>query len=282
MLLTLALLVLAAAAPVEKDPLVWPPACDTQAIWRCKDSAGALVLNHHEEQGVLLYGLVMVRAGELRRWDELSSARGAIINLCERAPSVCAAVEGVLRAAHDKGDREAGLVLGVVLQREGKLPLAATLDEALCARGLTLACANLAYLKVRGPLQDLPAARALLDRTCQAGLPDTCRTLARELADEGKQAEGAALYERACSLGDPDGCMLAAREHLELKDAEAAARAWKAACDLKDVIGCGAYGEAVMKGLGVPKDEAKGKAMLEAACDDGAQGACNALGGQGW
>jgi TPR repeat protein len=112
-----------------------------------------------------------------------------------------------------------------------------------CAPVATTTTANVESCGERRDCAREPAA------VCDESRPHACTTRALDVwavtADGAGGAPVLALFDRACELGDPYGCMYA--------------------------------GRILLDGVGVGPDEARGRTLLERACDDELVVACDAL-----
>lgn len=127
----------------------------------------------------------------------------------------------------------------------------------------------------------LATDHARADSTCPAGMWAS-RSSCCELGSEYVESKNQCLPvrpERRCVEGHYDDCVIAARQ-LEQRGtigAGYAAELYRYACDQGHAPACRGLGGLHERGLGVTKDEARGRALLEQACDGGDAPACTAL-----
>jgi hypothetical protein len=158
---------------------------------------------------------------------------------------------------------------------------------ARCEQGDAVACAVLGSLVADGiwPLPRSPEqARPLLQKACELGLGEGCRSLAALLVESGQPADvaqGARLYQDACDDSNAQACAALARLHVEAKAPGAslprAAELTLRACDLGDAEECWTLGNAYALGIWVSADAAKASALWKQACDQGTTMACDRL-----
>ena len=123
---------------------------------------------------------------------------------------------------------------------------AARLYEKSCDLRDAVACQNLAafYVEGTGVLQDPDKARSLYELGCELGEPASCRDLGH-------------LYVGS----DPP-------------DYQRARVIWQQGCDEGFGQSCADLGFIYIQGLGVPKDEPKGVALMSKGCDLGYDHVC--------
>jgi TPR repeat protein len=154
------------------------------------------------------------------------------------------------------------------------------------------------YLGKSGDNQDIARAEKLFDRECKHGSPQACFSAAQLLAEKPSIADPAGaetrfvavcgadvdcklqaarsfarghqnarakrLLEPACTAGRRDACVSLAHVLVEEKNYPRAKTLYQDACDHGD--GCTGLAGLYEAGLGVPKDEAKARAIIERAC----------------
>ncbi len=130
-------------------------------------------------------------------------------------------------------------------------------------------------LKGDGTTADPQAGVSVWARSCEGGSADECESLAGVVVNGKfgvpKNTEiGVKLYMAACAL-DVGYCEDAGKNVLKYGgDIKLAVAALTKDCDkYKDSDGCGRLGQLYIEGKGVPKDPAKGRQLLAAACDNG-------------
>jgi TPR repeat protein len=167
----------------------------------------------------------------------------------------------------------------------------ATHDDAVC---LDFA----GYLGKSGDNRDIARAEKLFDRECKHGSPQACFSAAQLLAEKPSIADPASaetrflavcgadldcklqaarsfarghqnvrakrLLEPACSAGRRDACVSLGHILVEEKSYARAKAVYQEACDHGE--GCTGLAGLYEAGLGVPKDEAKARAIIERAC----------------
>lgn len=180
-------------------------------------------------------------------------------------------VARLARRGCDLGDGDACveldrlLAVGLGVRREPST--AATDLRARCEGGLASACAAAFELS--------PSEPALRDRACQLGDGPSCAALAgAEEARPEKERDGARVvgrWERACDAGFPGAC----RRLGQISDAglfglpRDAAKAYARfddACLDGDDDACLEVAARLSAGVGVERDEERGRALLEARC----------------
>jgi hypothetical protein len=198
------------------------------------------------------------RAGRPRACAELA----AVLLAGEQLPADPARAEAALEEGCLQEDRDACFALAgrpAAAGRRGRLL------EAACANGHAGACLAQGEEAPEGS----PRARERLRRGCDLGAGAACLRLSRLPRSPGEPAR-LALLERGCALGDGRACTGAAllrAAGLEVRDPERAADLLERACALGDGEGCARLGLALLRGTGVPRDEARGRALLLARCE---------------
>jgi TPR repeat protein len=161
--------------------------------------------------------------------------------------------------------------------------------RAVCARRCELgsagACTGLADL--RRTAGDAEGALRAYRRGCAAGSRNAC-TRAAYAYEEGHGTESdprcaAAYFAANCAIGGATACqsvgLLLRQGALGLAAApEASVPYFERGCVLGDIHSCFQLGQAHVFGLGVPRDDARGAAILLDACEAGEARSCDTLG----
>jgi len=157
----------------------------------------------------------------------------------------------------------------------------------LCDAGHREACWRLARFYFDGVHVEPTSGRvmALFGRACELGHARACFEAGRWLQDnEGPPDGSAQLFGRACELGDSAGCgaqvdmMLSGQVHGTIRDAT---HAFDIACEeRRSMRACTQLAAALLEGVQVPRDAARGRRLLADACtdQDSAPDACFQLG----
>jgi hypothetical protein len=152
-----------------------------------------------------------------------------------------------------------------------------------CELGSAFACGHLLFLTRAAAAKEELAARASaakihegrLDADCQAS-PAGCAALADAIREGlfGKPdlPRARRLYERACEAEGPGLACVRAGDAEEADDErKLAASRYRATCekgrDLPMIMACSRVGAFLVVGDVLPRDEAKGLAMLQVGCD---------------
>jgi TPR repeat protein len=156
--------------------------------------------------------------------------------------------------------------------------------EPLCARGQSSACTAMADLQAKGVgvPKDVAGASARYARACDAGETAACARGARLLlAAPGPKhapAQSAAptMLQKACDAGDGASCadlaqLYATGEHVP-KDAARGAALLEAACLIPDARSCERAAEVYERGKGA--QPTKAQAYYQRACYAGSPRAC--------
>jgi TPR repeat protein len=185
------------------------------------------------------------------------------------------------------------LTAGKCTQTPEEAYVCAPSDKAECKRecdkGNAESCFHAAMPDPQVAPSERPSmadVRALLDKACSGGSARGCTGLGMlvELTDKDKQA-AAALLDRGCEGGDVEGCLqlgdrLAQRTSSREwpRDDAKATQLYQRACDLGREDGCFIVASRYFKGLGTPKNVARGKSVLRRGCDGGNAKRCAELG----
>jgi len=165
--------------------------------------------------------------------------------------------------------------------------LDATYGE-LCENGHRDSCWRLARTYFDGIHPEPSEGRTfkLFEHACELGHARACFEAGRHFG-EGQQTDdlrAAGYYERACELGAPAGCaaqvdmILGERVDGSVKDAQAA---FEMACeDRESLPACAQLAFALIEGVDLPRDAARGKELLHRVCADAGSDpvACASLG----
>jgi uncharacterized protein len=158
--------------------------------------------------------------------------------------------------------------------------------EPACAQGNLESCAVLGDLLQES---DVPRARKLFERSCEADVPLGCLHYGRVLGTEAEtnpEARGSALRaaEKACAREFGKGCVLlgdlyAAGEPTP-EDWQAAMRAYRKACEQEALEGCAKIGDLLLAGEHIERDEAEAYSFHLRACylHSGSDYRCMSLG----
>ena len=158
-----------------------------------------------------------------------------------------------------------------------------------------LACSFLGHLYYEGREylpKDQGKARNYFQRSCEKSLPAVgdCVDHAMEMMEgEGGPKDvdrGFELLKKSCDDGNRRSCHRLGTIYAEGRKADPlvkknislAARVCDKACGLGEVSSCDALARALIGGVGVPKDAARGSAIAMEACDDGSPMACATYG----
>jgi len=157
----------------------------------------------------------------------------------------------------------------------GGLPRRPKQGEALmvkaCHGGHGPACHDLAMGQ-----PDEAKRRALLQRGCEGGCPDSCKAVKRE----AEARANLAAARKACLGEQAAGCHAAALSLSQLGGAPRLARAaayLTKACQMKHGPACAELGRAHAAGSGVKQDRARAAALYGQACDLGHAAGCTEL-----
>lgn len=132
---------------------------------------------------------------------------------------------------------------------------------------------------------DFVEARKLYREECDRGELESCVGLAH-LWRQGRGGDqdlekAQAMFADACEKGSADACTSGAFLHFEGRDGEtdyeAARTLYQKACDLDDVSGCAGYGNMLYAGLGGPYNRVEGERLLNRACAQEYDWACEQL-----
>lgn len=153
--------------------------------------------------------------------------------------------------------------------------------ENHCLRDLPEACHNLGDLLERGapgiPI-DLNWAAGAYKRACDLGLAKSCTYFGVMLVNGTGVAKsepaGLTAFERGCRGGDPRGCGLGGTLLLIAKRPADALPMFTRGCDGDDALSCAHLATMHGRGDGVPRDEAKARALQAKACRLGMEAAC--------
>jgi len=127
---------------------------------------------------------------------------------------------------------------------------------------------------------DLPKARGIFLKACDAGYIDACTGLGSFLSkgDDADWVKGVRAYQRGCDGGDTAGCVFAAEKlatggHGLTADVPRALALNTAVCNLP--LGTSWRGEACYQAAGLlPKKDARAKSFMKRACDETYRDAC--------
>jgi uncharacterized protein len=158
----------------------------------------------------------------------------------------------------------------------------------LCEGGHSAACWRLGSRYLNGSLKSPEENRAsvLLEMGCALQHPKACQQVGRihEHADPPDDEKAGAYFGRACLLGDIEGCtsqtemILAGRIDGSVKDSTSA---FEFACLKRSLPGaCTALALELMRGVDLPRDPVRARALLQRSCVDEASAteSCAALG----
>lgn len=154
------------------------------------------------------------------------------------------------------------------------------LDRA-CQLGDVEGCYHLAVLWERGigAPPNVEEARALYQAMCDRGHTSSCNNLALLVARvDGNLEESNALLQGACEQGDGTACFNLGWRAEQSGALEIAASQYRRACDLSFWEGCFYLGYMNRYGKGMPLDEAAGAELYLKSCDGGYGRACSSLG----
>jgi TPR repeat protein len=168
---------------------------------------------------------------------------------------------------------------------------AAELYRRACEAGLELGCTNLSKIHAIGlPLGDAPGAAEAQKKACDLGDTWSCSSVGwRYFHGRGVPPDLALAHAtslRACRARDASACALVGEIYwqggpaLERNPARAA-EYYGLACDGGVLPSCTNLGLMHRDGLGIAKDEARGRALLEKACTAGYAPACEKNPGSG-
>ncbi len=195
-----------------------------------------------------------------------------------------------LKHACDLGSGSGCANAGNAIDEARDFPAAGGYYSRGCKLGNGWACYALAqyhFVGVPGMTKDAGLGLKLLARACDANIAEQCDDLASVLFkgkhDVPKNIKLAAkVQDRACKLDPYYYCNDSGKFWKTAGDSGKAAVAWNRGCSETnfDLDSCRELGLVYQKGEGVPKDEAKGKALVEKACNNGAddEKACKVLG----
>lgn len=143
-------------------------------------------------------------------------------------------------------------------------------------------CFNLARMLetgLGGP-EDVEAAGALYNQSCDLGHAPSCNNLAVLLTRSGHQDQAQVLQQRACERGDGRACFNLGfqLEQSTVSNPAAASAYYRQACALNYVEGCYYLGFLYRYGRGVDKDTERGTKLYEQACEASYARACSSLG----
>lgn len=157
-----------------------------------------------------------------------------------------------------------------------------------CAAGEIASCNSLAFLYVSGTggvAKDAEKARALFERSCEAGSAWGCYNLGLFFyaGDANEKKRAVALFDRACEGHVADGCGMLAQAHYRGEggltvDKPRSTKLFRRACELGSLEACVNVGLAYEHGTGVDVDKAKAALMYRRACDAQVASACTFLG----
>ena len=232
-------------APVEQPPSEQSPlevACDSGVIQSCLRAGNDAELAGDFERAADLY----------HKACDLKDATGCVLSGGARleAGDLAAALGVLERACQMKdgtGCYGAGMIAGGIYGGTADPPRAAALFHAGCEAASAASCGSLAqaYAGGVGVEQDLEKAASLRAQACATGDGESCTWQGLQAwRDQKDEAKARSEFERACGseLPDPDGC---------------------------GYLGWLTYAD--------PKapDEARGIALLDAACEGLSAAGCN-------
>lgn len=196
------------------------------------------------------------------------------------------------RGACDEGDPYGCHSLGALHERgrgvEKDETRALELYDKACAADQKDACADLGMLRLRQHPEAEPSQETVrtLERACELGSGRGCSTVAW-LHEQGKgvpkdEERSATLYRSGCDRGDPRACLRLAAlyEHgrgVERSLDEAFA-IYRRACDTKLPEGCLEVAVMAFQHPELAGDAIEPRALLQGACRDGLDLACQRLG----
>jgi TPR repeat protein/tRNA A-37 threonylcarbamoyl transferase component Bud32 len=165
---------------------------------------------------------------------------------------------------------------------------AAVSFQKACEMGLSTACVNLGALVFlgQGTTKDHKRAQELFATACDDGEAGACGENASIYLLETREvprdpSKAFPLMKMACDAGELDAC---ANVHQMVSegigvraDPEGGARGLRELCERRKV-GCKSLADAYLDGVGVTKDEKKGRELLAAVCDDGRGQGCDEYG----
>jgi TPR repeat protein len=222
---------------------------------------------------------------------------------CSRASQLApdevqeAELTGKAIAAHERhcmeGDHGACVTAGFGLEYEtDDMRRQLAVNQKGCELGAAASCADLGRMYADGVGTPVDVAQAITawDHGCRGCYVAACVWLGDAMLAgehiERNAARAGALYERGCRFGMGPPCRKMAEGYRDGSfgepDPARAAIAYQRMCD--DKIGlettsgtwCHELAKLVEAGDGVPKDEAKAKALYRRACDQGFEPACEA------
>lgn len=174
---------------------------------------------------------------------------------------------------------------GICTTDQSKPHLCAATDEsdcaAMCSKGHAASCQNLGALLLK---KDKTGAMAAYEKACAADVGDACGTLGWEMytgeddpADVKVKALG--FLDKACKLGSPVGCENAGFVTEDgFSDYPKAAAYFNRGCKFGNGFACFSVAQYYFDGdNGMPKDNARGLALLGRACDANNADECDDL-----
>lgn len=268
------------------------PADDRDRSWR----KAARYLKEDCEEGFqpachdfasLLYankGVVSEPAAALRRWTTACD-KGSAASCLALARLNAAGGPGVpvnKPTARKLGDKACALdypaACAFVGAMQDKSWAGSMLDAyygELCDRGHVDSCWRLTRYYYDGVHPEPTAGRldGLLSRTCALGHARACFESGRlEMENGGAVEHAAARYARGCDLGDAASCgaqvqlILGKQVAGSVRDAQ---HAFSAACDEgRSPEACKVLAAALIEGVDLPKDAARGRELLRRVCVD--------------
>jgi TPR repeat protein len=216
----------------------------------------------HEPTGCLEVSRLLTRDGASAA--DRQRARTLLESACtDHMMAACVALGGLL-----------------VADSPANTPRARELNQRACDANEASGCLvdGLLWWEGKSVDKDRPRAVKQFDRACTLGSAGGCTLLgmAYEMGDgvPRDQARAEAFFRRGCDGDEPLGCVRLGLSWLGTRP-EDAAHLFQAACQLKNPGGCYALGMAHLRGLGVPRDVAKARALLRRSCDMGYAEACS-------
>jgi hypothetical protein len=173
------------------------------------------------------------------------------------------------------------------VRREGRLgqprdpSRAAELYEKACSGGIAFACTGAAWSHVPAGGSSNPVlAASFYGKGCDLGDLDACAGLgtcfARGTGVPPDTARARELFGRACEGHKGIGCKGLGDLARDVDPAQAVGF-YRQSCDLGYAGGCSYLGDAMVGGLGIPRDRARGLELLRRGCKGEYGWACQRL-----
>ena len=147
--------------------------------------------------------------------------------------------------------------------------------EQACKDVLRVACHDLALLYLGAESKQIARGKTLLADNCEADFAPSCVTMSKRLlqdplSNREKISEAQRLASKACDAQSGEGCHilgLIEKSHTGEGAQEQAASAFNTACALGYPLSCFYLAEQYEKGLGVPADFNRARALRISACE---------------